>query len=1127
MKKTILKLSLLTILFGWASSTWALSQDGNGVYQIGTAQDLIDFATGINNGSIGNNANAVLTADIDMTNKSWVPIGDNDHRYVGTFNGQFHMIDHLVYNGGEKAGIFGVVNGGCIIKNLIAGPNNVIKGSAFVGGIIGCEDGSGWVELENVGHEGKVEGSGNNCCAIIGVVFNGGPATRMTNCYNTGNVRAGGESAIITGWFGGHGSVEVKGFWNTGEVSSGVDNGQKLWRNSTGITYERIYSNFGSGQGEQAIDVNTLPSGAFAHFLNGNADAGLWRQNLEGGNTDAHPTLLASHGLVYANGQQHCDGTPKEGLTSYSNHAGVDTDAHQYVNGLCSYCDGVQTDYMTPVNNAYEIANAIQLNWFAAYVNSVDNTVDAKLTSDIDFSAYQRMIGNGDDGNVAYKGTFDGQGHKVTVAYENSTKHASLFMYLYSGSVVKNLITDGTVTKNGGQYGTGIFGGARGTAKVENCVSYVTITSSVDGDATIGGIGAYMFDTGSISNCAFLGTITAENAVGNGGILGYANGGSNIHITNCYVNASIDVKFQDNTSKIIGRGDPTISNCYYVGNMGNMENYMASNHSIAQAQEATTIQMSNGNLCYILNDNTNVWHQTIGTDAKPLPFGTGHGVVHNTGKIFTNNLANAEYFTIANANDLTTFANYVNVGYTEAKGKLTASVDFSGINNFPGIGNNDYLFAGEIDGQLNVISNLIMSDTREGLGLVNRATAGAIIKNLTIASSCSFTGSKAVGAFVGGTWQNSGTVTFLNCGNEGSVNSTGQNAGGILGCNFNGSIAIHMTNCYNSGTVTSGSEGGALSGWVSANKRIINCYNSGNLTNSAGFVRGDNNGDIINCWSTSNATAGNDCRDANTILTDDTQLRDGTVFTALHNYNANGVDGSVWKMEFASTRHPVLYAGPVGLAEDFPNIIETADGVDVTMYRTIKTGGWNTFCVPFGMSATQIASYFGNGTAVAQLKENASNDDVLHFETVSTITAGKAYLVYPGVSEDFTSKAIAGATIAATSPNAGTTQADFTFQGVFNPTQLTANKDRIVSGGNNSIVKTSGGTLKGFRAYFHPESTAARATSFVIDDGTATGIITAEGEVLEDGPVYNLNGQRVGQAARGIYIMNGKKVVMK
>ena len=177
------------------------------------------------------------------------------------------------------------------------------------------------------------------------------------------------------------------------------------------------------------------------------------------------------------------------------------------------------------------------------------------------------------------------------------------------------------------------------------------------------------------------------------------------------------------------------------------------------------------------------------------------------------------------------------------------------------------------------------------------------------------------------------------------------------------------------------------------------------------------------------------------------------------------------------------------------------------------------------MTAAQITDYFGSGTEVAQLKEGTFTDDMLHFELVQAIEAGKAYLVWPGISADFTEKAIENVTITATEPATGTTQAGYTFQGVFEPTALTANTDFIVAGGN-TIVKTSGGNLKGFRAYFKGSSNA-RATTFVIDDTEATGIITAEGEVVMDAPVYNMQGQRVNGSARGLYITNGKKYVVK
>ena len=78
-----------------ASNIWALNQVG-GVYQIGTAQDLVDFAALVNGGTTG--ANAVLTDDIDMTGIEWNnPIGTASPYYSGHFDGQGYTISNLSY----------------------------------------------------------------------------------------------------------------------------------------------------------------------------------------------------------------------------------------------------------------------------------------------------------------------------------------------------------------------------------------------------------------------------------------------------------------------------------------------------------------------------------------------------------------------------------------------------------------------------------------------------------------------------------------------------------------------------------------------------------------------------------------------------------------------------------------------------------------------------------------------------------------------------------------------------------------------------------------------------------------------------------------------------------------------
>jgi hypothetical protein len=58
---------------------------------------------------------------------------------------------------------------------------------------------------------------------------------------------------------------------------------------------------------------------------------------------------------------------------------------------------------------------------------------------------------------------------------------------------------------------------------------------------------------------------------------------------------------------------------------------------------------------------------------------------------------------------------------------------------------------------------------------------------------------------------------------------------------------------------------------------------------------------------------------------------------------------------------------------------------------------------------------------------------------------------------------------------------------------------------------------------------AADARTFIgfDDEGTTTAIDRIAAEKMVNGEVYNLQGQRVAQPTKGLYIVNGKKVVMK
>ena len=243
--------------------------------QISTPADLTNFATLVNNGSTS--VDAVLTDDIDMSGVTgWWPIGGTDDSndgnnggkaYKGTFDGNNHTIDNLVQdnNGNNNQGLFGVVNGGCVIKNLILGSGCHFKGAKFVGAFAGSSRGSGWVTIQNCGNEGAVTASGNNAAAFIGCVVGGGPATRIIDCYNRGSISGNAESAILTGWFGGHNSVNVNNFYNTGSIS-GCGNGNPLYRNNQDITFSNVYHT-SAEQGATKIEEGWLTSGELCYKL--------------------------------------------------------------------------------------------------------------------------------------------------------------------------------------------------------------------------------------------------------------------------------------------------------------------------------------------------------------------------------------------------------------------------------------------------------------------------------------------------------------------------------------------------------------------------------------------------------------------------------------------------------------------------------------------------------------------------------------------------------------------------------------------------------------------------------------------------------------------------------------------
>ena len=229
----------------------------DGVYQIGTADELVWFAKQVNGGSTA--ISGVLTAEIDLNGFDWTPIGSSAKKFSGSFDGAGHTIKNLTIDyqtakSGERLylGLFGYAEGTkdnrAAIKNLTV-QGSVNAGSEFsvysgnVAGVVACGsyvDVSGVISRVNVTVDAKV-GSACGVGGLAGVLINstatncgsegnvsgvknlGGLcyefyAGTMTGCYNTGAVS--GSGTCVGGIMGYAKQAAIKDVYNTGAVST-------------------------------------------------------------------------------------------------------------------------------------------------------------------------------------------------------------------------------------------------------------------------------------------------------------------------------------------------------------------------------------------------------------------------------------------------------------------------------------------------------------------------------------------------------------------------------------------------------------------------------------------------------------------------------------------------------------------------------------------------------------------------------------------------------------------------------------------------------------------------------------------------------------------------------------------
>lgn len=1022
----------------------------NGVYQIGTADQLNWFALFVNATNL--DVDAVLTNDIDMSGVSeWPMIGVTGrgayyNMYRGTFDGQYHKIKNLIVDMPDREGVgfFGMVGPGSVIKNLFTDETCSFYGFKKIGGIMGYAYGVGAgapVKLLNLGSAANVAAvpttqGGDSDAGVGGITGNcaGGVKGEITNCWFEGTV-SGASSAFISAWCGSN-QFTLTSCWS---ISESTDASLMSRAGSSGASVKLV--NCFAMRGTQApiITAEDVASGALCFGLNEGIENPAWHQTL---GTDPKPTLQGTD-FVYKVGTKNCDGTDGSGFGYSNENTGFTQTPHQIDpnTGLCIVCG----QWVPAEDGWYEITNIETFLRFAELAKT-DPKIKARLTANLDFT------GVADDwapigGTNTFTGEFDGQNHIISNMVLNQPDKSDFGMFKTGANVVlKNFILDATCSITGAQK-VGLIGNHNGGgALFENIGNMANISGEGENVSGFFGGGWSASVPVTINSCWVVGEVVTgnrenpKNPTNCGAFGGWLNSGTFI-FNNCWTIAI--VPNSTNSGRYFTRHNdsypPQLNNCYSL--FGTQVNTIPGYETANDADEAGKVaireqilaEVATGGLAYKLNgdQSTITWFQTLGVDPTPVPW-SDHGTVYGIGKVncdgkplggtmtYSNNKDDAppvpdhqfdhgfckncgtfdptykqpvaDFYELADAEDILWFSTLVENGNPNANARLTADIDMTDVNEKYKSFGKKYIYGGTFDGDYHKISNLyINGNDGDNIGFISQVKTGATLKNIIFDASCTIIGGTYVGVIGGSPSGETGEIYMTNVGYEGTVEATvGANAGAIIGCNHGSAALYVMTGCYSTGSISGVKENGALSGWVgSKGGTITKCWSTATVTEYQSedrylFRYGSTAPSMSRIYSTMG--------EQGTIVTD-AQMASGEVTFALNNssfldatwfqtigedllptfvpghgvvYNVNGEIGDVHDSDSYFTLRTLMIGSETEMAESTIATQALLDAYLATVesWGTIET--FEDFCIAYRNSQTERDAI---KTSVAAYKE--------------------------------------------------------------------------------------------------------------------------------------------------------------
>ena len=206
-------------------------------------------------------------------------------------------------------------------------------------------------------------------------------------------------------------------------------------------------------------------------------------------------------------------------------------------------------------------------------------------------------------------------------------------------------------------------------------------------------------------------------------------------------------------------------------------------------------------------------------------------------------------------------------------------------------------------------------------------------------------------------------------------------------------------------------------------------------------------------------------------------------------------------------------------------LTENKINVDIVYNRTFGHTSWQVLYVPFAIPVENM-----EGFEVYSISDVTDSGVVIEQVVEGDLSANTPYIIKATEAGDKTIN-VTGATLSVPEPYTAT-YGNFTINGTYSSMAIDAESQYVLTNGKwcqltEKAVTDGNNILGAFRVYLtaNAENTPSEVR-FVINNSDATAIdeLKAEnGNVKAE--VYDLSGRRVEKAVKGIYVVNGKKVV--